>query len=145
MTTPQKNPDIRWIQRLSNWNRALAQLDKFIQQKNLNDLEKQGLIQAFEYNHELAWKTQKDFLQNRGYNELFGSKDVTRQAFEVELVLDGEVWMDMIQSRNESSHTYNSEIQEKIVKSIVTEYYSAFCTLNEKLNKLAKEEKEKLK
>lgn len=51
--------DIRWIQRLQNWNRALAQLTKFMQRAELNELEEQGLIQSFEYNHELAWKTQK--------------------------------------------------------------------------------------
>jgi len=62
--------DIRWIQRLDNWNRALSQLTKFMQQEELNELEQQGLIQSFEYNHELAWKTQKDFLENSGYVDL---------------------------------------------------------------------------
>ncbi len=78
--------DIRWIQRLDNWNRALAQLTKFMEQTELNELEEQGLIQSFEYNHELAWKTQKDFLEASGYSELFGSKNVARKAFEVGLV-----------------------------------------------------------
>lgn len=62
--------DIRWIQRLQNWNRALAQLTKFMQRDSLNELEEQGLIQSFEYNHELAWKTQKDYLEDQGYEEL---------------------------------------------------------------------------
>lgn len=56
-------------------------------------LEEQGLIQSFEYNHELAWKTQKDFLENSGYSDLFGSKNVARTAFEVGLIDDGSVWM----------------------------------------------------
>ncbi len=87
--------DIRWIQRLDNWNRALMQLSKFMQRDELNELEEQGLIQSFEYNHELAWKTQKDFLENSGYTDLFGSKNVARKAFEVSLIDNGEVWMKM--------------------------------------------------
>jgi nucleotidyltransferase substrate binding protein (TIGR01987 family) len=129
--------DIRWVQRLHNWNRALAQLSKFMQQETLNELEEQGLIQSFEYNHELAWKTQKDFLQNSGYTDLFGSKDVARKAFEVGLVTDGQLWMDMIKSRNLSSHTYNEETTNKIITAIVEHYYKSFCGLNTKLNEMA--------
>jgi nucleotidyltransferase substrate binding protein (TIGR01987 family) len=131
--------DIRWIQRLQNWNRALAQLTRFMEKEELNDLEEQGLIQCFEYNHELAWKTQKDFLENQGYTELFGSKNVARKAFEVGLVEDGEVWLAMIESRNASSHTYNEEVRQKIVTAIVDSYFESFRKLNAKLNQLAEE------
>jgi len=134
--------DIRWIQRLDNWNRALMQLTRFMEETALNELEKQGLIQSFEYNHELAWKTQKDFLVASGYSDLFDSKNVARKAFEVDLIDNGEVWMAMIKSRNESSHTYNADVTEKIVKAIADDYYDAFCTLNKKLNELAEKEKQ---
>lgn len=133
--------DIRWIQRLNNWNRALAQLTKFIHKEELNELEEQGLIQSFEYNHELAWKTQKDFLEASGYSDLFGSKDIARKAFSVGLVDNGEIWMAMIKSRNESSHTYNQETTDKIVTAIADDYYASFCTLNKKLNELADKER----
>lgn len=129
--------DIRWIQRLNNWNRALAQLSRFMERDSLNELEEQGLIQSFEYNHELAWKTQKDFLEDQGYEDLFGSKNVARKAFEVGLVSDGQVWLDMIKSRNLSSHTYNEEITRKIITSITDAYFDSFCELNKKLNQLA--------
>ncbi len=133
--------DIRWIQRLDNWNRALNQLSKFMQRDELNELEEQGLIQSFEYNHELAWKTQKDFLENSGYTDLFGSKNVARKAFEVSLIDNGEVWMKMIKHRNETSHTYNEEVTKKIVTAITDDYYSAFCDLNKKLNELSEKER----
>ena len=133
--------DIRWIQRLDNWNRALMQLSKFMQRDDLNELEEQGLIQSFKYNHELAWKTQKDFLENSGYTDLFGSKNVARKAFEVSLIDNGEVWMKMIKHRNESSHTYNEEVTQKIVTAITDDYYSAFCDLNKKLNELSEKER----
>ena len=133
--------NIRWIQRLDNWNRALMQLSKFMQRDDLNELEEQGLIQSFKYNHELAWKTQKDFLENSGYTDLFGSKNVARKAFEVSLIDNGEVWMKMIKHRNESSHTYNEEVTQKIVTAITDDYYSAFCDLNKKLNELSEKER----
>jgi len=134
--------DVRWIQRLDSWNCALAQFAKFMARSGeLNELEEQGLIQAFEYNHELAWKTQKDFLEESGYVDLFGSKNVARKAFEVGLIDDGQVWMNMIKSRNLTSHTYNEETTQKIITAIIDEYYQTFCQLNKKLNDLAQQEK----
>lgn len=130
--------DIRWVQRLQNWNRALAQLNKFMQRDELNELEEQGLIQSFEYNHELAWKTQKDYLQDQGHEELYGSKNVARKAFEVGLVSNGAVWLDMIKSRNLSSHTYNEAVTLEIIDAITDYYFASLCQLNEKLNQLAK-------
>lgn len=129
--------DIRWVQRLQNWNRALAQLDKFMQREELNELEEQGLIQSFEYNHELAWKTLKDFLEDQGYDELFGSKNVTRKAVESGVIKRGAVWMEMIKSRNLSSHTYNEEVTQKIITAIVDDYFEALCEANQTLNKQA--------
>jgi nucleotidyltransferase substrate binding protein (TIGR01987 family) len=129
--------DIRWIQRLDNWTKALAQLNRFMERQELNELEEQGLIQCFEYNHELAWKTQKDFLEAQGVGDLFGSKTVAREAFAAGLIDDGKVWMDMIESRNLTSHTYNEETTQKIVADITDRYYDAFCTLHRKLTELA--------
>ncbi|GAB6042365.1 nucleotidyltransferase substrate binding protein [Endothiovibrio diazotrophicus] len=132
--------DIRWIQRFNNWTRALAQLTRFLDREELNELEEQGLVQSFEYNHELAWKTQKDFLEAQGVKDLFGSKNVARKAFETGLVGDGEVWLAMIESRNLSSHTYNEETTRKIVTAIVDRYYAAFQELHAKLAELAERE-----
>jgi len=133
-----KNKDTRWIQRFNNFSRALAQLSKFMDTKELNELEQQGLIQAFEYTHELAWKTQKDFLQDQGFIELYGSKNVANKAFETELIKDGEVWIDMIKSRNLSSHTYNKDTADYIVNRIIDDYHAAFCSLHNDLLKKIK-------
>mgnify|MGYP006428401247 FL=1 len=114
--------DIRWIQRFNNWTKALGQLTRFLDREELNELELQGLVQSFEYNHELSWKTQKDFLEAQGVTELYGSKNVAKKAFETGLVEDGEVWMDMIDSRNLTSHTYNEETTEKITTAIIEQY-----------------------
>jgi nucleotidyltransferase substrate binding protein (TIGR01987 family) len=131
-----KNQDIRWQQRFSNYKRALSQLDEFMETKKLNKLEKQGLIQAFEYTHELAWKTLADFLKHKGNMEIYGSKDATREAFNLGLIFDGDLWMDMINNRNLTSHTYNEETAETIIKNIQEFYYKAFHQLKEKLETL---------
>ena len=81
--------NIRWQQRFNNYQKALSQLSKFIQTKNLNELEEQGLIQSFEYTHELAWKTLADFIKNSGNVEIYGSKDATREAFNLGLISNG--------------------------------------------------------
>ena len=60
--------DIRWQQRFNHFKKAMSQLTKFMQKTELNELEEQGLIQVFEYTHDLAWKTQKDFLEQRFEN-----------------------------------------------------------------------------
>ena len=76
--------DVRWRQRSSNFRRALARLVEAVElsgQRTLTDLERQGLIQAFEFTHELSWKTLKDFLASQGIEELYGSSDTTREAF----------------------------------------------------------------
>jgi len=135
-----KNEDVRWIQRLANYQKALKRLTKFIEKGQLNELEEQGLIQAFEYTHELAWNTLKDFLENSGSKNIYGSKDATREAFRLNLIGDGEIWMDMIQSRNETSHTYNDEVSKKITKNITSRYYPEFVQLEKVLAELAKKE-----
>lgn len=134
-----ENRDIRWNQRYDNYSKALVQLQNAVElanERKLTELEEQGLIQAFEYTHELAWKTLKDFLENRANKEIYGSKDATREAFNYGLLENGEIWMDMILSRNKSSHTYNEETASEIVEAILTAYFTEFNKLHQKLSEL---------
>ena len=136
-------PDIRWIQRLNHFAKAFSQLQEAVelaQQRRLSKLEEQGLIQAFEYTHELAWNTMKDFLENRGAPKLYGSKDATREAFKTGLIENGEAWMDMIKSRNLTTHTYDEATASKIVSAILDSYYAEFDSLRITLVKLKQEE-----
>jgi hypothetical protein len=65
-----RESDIRWKQRFSNYKKALAQLTKFIEKGELNELEEQGLIQSFEYTHELAWNLLRDYLRDQGTQDI---------------------------------------------------------------------------
>lgn len=115
--------DVRWKQRLQNFKRAFIQLEKAVKTPDLNELERQGLIKAFEFTYELAWTTLKDYLIEMGYTELMGSKDTFRQAFQLGLISDGEIWMEMVKSRNLTSHTYNQDTAESIEEDVITTYY----------------------
>src|SRR5260370_7647509 len=117
-----KNTDVRWRQRFENFRKALTQLSSagaLTKQRDLTKLEQQGLIQAFEFTHELAWNTLKDFLESRGRSNLFGSKDATREGFAAGLIENGDPWMQMIENRNETTHTYHQEIPHAIREAIL--------------------------
>lgn len=130
--------DVRWQQRFSNFKNALAQLleaTDLARQRPLSKLEKQGVIQTFEFTHELAWNVLKDFLQDQGDQTLKGSKDATRAAFKVGLIEDGEHWMAMIHSRNLSSHTYDEQTAESLVTAIFNDYVPLFFTLQSEMQR----------
>jgi nucleotidyltransferase substrate binding protein (TIGR01987 family) len=131
--------DIRWIQRLDSFTMALAQLERAVElagQRELSELEQHGLIQGFEFTHELAWNTLKDFLEGRGNAPIYGSKDAVREAFRVGLIEDGETWMRMVASRNKSSHTYNRATADEIAKDVIDSYIGEFRGLRKRLEDL---------
>jgi len=137
-----RHQDIRWIQRAVHFDKAFSQLREAVElagQRQLSKLEQQGLIQSFEYTHELAWNTLKDFLEDRGVQNLYGSRDTTRAAFAAELIEDGEAWMDMINSRNLTSHTYNETTGAQVVTAILDTYFAKFQTLQSTLDRLKEE------
>ncbi|GAB1409334.1 nucleotidyltransferase substrate binding protein [Desulfovibrionales bacterium] len=135
--------DIRWKQRLDNYLKALQTLRHGVElakQRALTELEQQGLVQGFEFTHELAWNVLKDFLEHAGISGIIGSKGTTREAFKNDLLEEGQTWMDMIKARNLSSHTYNPETAQAIVQDILTRFYPEFEKLADKLSALAEQE-----
>ena len=132
--------DIRWQQRFSNYRLALSRLADGValaRQRPLSDLEKQGLIQAFEFTHELAWNVMKDYFVYQGNSFIMGSRDAAREAFEKGLIEDGVGWMEMIKSRDQTSHTYNQHIADAIVERILESYYDLFESLARRMSGLA--------
>jgi nucleotidyltransferase substrate binding protein (TIGR01987 family) len=125
-------PDIRWQQRFANFRNALVNLDEAVtlsRQRELSQLERMGLIKAFEFVHELAWNTLKDYAGYKGIEGLIGSRDATRTAFKVGLIEDGENWMDMIKSRNLTSHAYDEAKAREIERKVVADYCGLFKQL----------------
>jgi nucleotidyltransferase substrate binding protein (TIGR01987 family) len=128
--------DTRWLQRLSNYRKALAQLEKFVLKDELSDMEEQGLIKSFEYTYELAWNTMKDYLEYQGILNVTGSRDTIREAFTINLINNGEAWMEMLVSRNLTSHSYNEDTADEIADAVINIYFDLFKALEAKLEAL---------
>lgn len=149
----QENLDIRWRQRFANFEKALNKLieavnyvktdidfnENSISDIVLDEIIKEGLIQRFEYTHELAWNLMKDYAEFQCNSDIGGSRDATREAFKIKLFDNGHVWMDMIKSRNITSHTYNEDVANEIYSKIINQYFDAFLdfknTMLQKMNK----------
>jgi len=131
--------DVRWIQRFNHFSKALGQLTKFIEKGTLNELEEQGLIQAFEYTYELAWNVLKDYFAEQGETEIRGSRDAFRLAFKRDIIQEGDIWMDMVRSRTLTSHTYNEEVAKKIAADVVDRYFPEFVKLHAYMASLQEE------
>lgn len=119
--------DIRWQQRFQQFQKAHAQLADAVTLMNarpLSNLEKQGVIQAFEFTYELAWNTLKDYLLWQGLTGIVGSRDAIRESYSAGLIEDGEAWMAMLIDRNRTSHTYNEATAEAILLNIKERHFS---------------------
>ena len=127
------SPDIRWQQRFANYKKALSQLRRFLEKGELNEMEVQGLIQAFEYTFELGWNCLKDYLQYQGVQPRVGARDAIREAFARDLIEDGEGWIAMLVDRNQSNHTYNEETADAITTNIRNGHIQLFCALEKTL------------
>ncbi len=137
--TNSEMPDIRWKQRYSNFQRALAQFSEAVElskQRPLSRLEQQGLIKGFEFTQELAWNVMKDYFEYQGNTAITGSRDAIREAFQRRLIVDGEAWMETIVSRNRSSQTYDENTAKQLVELITTRYLNIFNAFQTRMQEL---------
>jgi nucleotidyltransferase substrate binding protein (TIGR01987 family) len=124
---------IRWKQRFQNFEKAYSQLKLAIKDfEKLTVLEKEGLIQRFEYTFELAWKTLKDYLESQEVIVSF-PREVIKSAFHYGLIKDGEIWMDMLEKRNLMAHTYDEKRFNLAVSKIKEEYFNAISQVYNEL------------
>jgi nucleotidyltransferase substrate binding protein (TIGR01987 family) len=127
--------ETRWRQRYANFQKALTLLENAVDMNEYSDLEREGLIQRFEYTVELAWKTLQDLLGTKGYDDVKGPKPVIKQAFQDGYILEGDAWLEMWNSRTLASHTYDDETAIEIVEKIKIKYYYLLDDLDKKLAK----------
>ncbi len=117
------NKEIRWKQRFVNFKKAFLQLKSAINRVDeLDDLAKEGMVQRFEYTYELAWKTIKDFIESKGEAEKY-QKDVLKKAFQLDIIDNVEIWLEMLSKRNLMAHTYNESTFKEVVTDIITKFY----------------------
>jgi nucleotidyltransferase substrate binding protein (TIGR01987 family) len=120
-----ENQDIRWKQRFENFENAFVSFKEAVDEQGntTNELIKAGIIQRFEFTHELSWKVMKDFLIFEGIQNIIGSRSAVREALNKDLISNGQVWMDMIETRNITVHAYNEEILDTEFNKIINQYF----------------------
>lgn len=126
------NTDIRWKQRFQNYNKAFNNLEEALAKKELSSLEKAGVIQIYEFTFELAWKTLKDYLEDKDVEVKF-PRETIKEAFKYEIIDDGEIWLDMLQKRNLMAHTYDESTAELAFSLIASQYYYALKQVGDRL------------
>ena len=140
----ENNTDIRWIQRYANFHKASMKLlevtetDRFLD--DLSELEREGLVQRFEYTFELAWKVMQDLLLYKGYEFMLGPNGTLKMAFEDGLITDHDAWRRMAKSRNTLSHVYDEDEVRPIVELIFSDYAPLLKSLDEALGNLKEKE-----
>lgn len=136
--------DIRWVQRFSNFRRALEKLSDAVNEyneKEMSDLEKEGVIQRFEYTYELGWKTLQDLLIHYGHTDIKGPRPVLAQALKDGYIAGEKTWREMKEARELTSHQYDEAKADKIVEKIASTYFKALHALLKRLEiELKKEE-----
>ena len=134
--------DIRWQQRFNSFQQALNRLKEVVNQcemESLSELEKEGLIQRFEYTFELSWKMLQDVLKYRGYSDIAGPNMTLQQAFKDGYITDHDGWRSMKKGRETTSHTYNEGSAIEIVKNIYEEYIKLLIELENKMVEIQRE------
>lgn len=133
--TPVCGGDSAWHIFDGHWRNWGAAVD-LAATRPLSELEQQGQVKSFELSFELAWNTVKDFFTSRGVQNLYGSRDAVRAGHEAVLSVTGAAsgcgwgvdgaWMEMIQSRNLSAHTYDAESATAIIQMVCEAYLQEF-------------------
>lgn len=127
------DPDIRWKQRFQNFDRAFVLLREALEKgpDSLNQLEKEGVVQRFEYSFELAWKTIRGFGEHSGLSfATITPRQILKDAFAAKILVDGQVWIDMLDHRNLLAHAYSKASFERAVEAIHQRYLPAMTTLH---------------
>ncbi|NUN15686.1 MAG: nucleotidyltransferase substrate binding protein [Myxococcales bacterium] len=120
----------RWIYRFENYGRAFALLREAMEtmeEREITPLEKEGIIQRFEYTWELAWKVIKDYLEHEGVIlARVTPASVIRAGFAAKVITDGPMWMRALDARNKMAHVYNLKEFEAVIEEIRKHYLALF-------------------
>lgn len=130
----------RWEQKLNSYSSALNRLAQVVNESKcrvLNEFELDSVVQRFEFTHEVAWKLMKSYAEYQGDDTIAGSRDATRWAFENHLIEDGATWMNMIRSRNDTSHQYDESVAMSVISEVVDHFFPAFLQFHQKMSKIA--------
>lgn len=132
LSTIMNNKEIRWQQRFQNFEKAFQLLERSVAIESLSEIERGGLIQFFEVAFELAWKTMKDYLEAQGF-VVKTPRETIKQAFQMDLIGNGQAWLQALEDRNLTTHTYDEETAIQMERSIRGKYFPVMKDFYEKL------------
>ena len=127
--------DIRWKQRFQNFDKAFVLLRSAMEENEIEDLsmlEREGVIQRFEFTYELAWKTLKDYLE---YNCILDMNEITarsvfKAAFSANIIKNEQAFISMMLSRNLLSHCYDVAKFNEVIGLIKSSYLQELSALH---------------
>jgi nucleotidyltransferase substrate binding protein (TIGR01987 family) len=127
----------RFEERLSNLKNAIDRLEEAIEDDKKYNLDsiKDGVIQRFEFTLELSWKILKYYMESEGTIDISTPKKVIREAFHLGIIENAEIWINMLDDRNLTSHTYNRDTANTIFINITENYVEEIAKLHNKLSK----------
>jgi nucleotidyltransferase substrate binding protein (TIGR01987 family) len=124
----------RLREKLTNYNKALQRLEEALAVKNPDTFIYDAVIKRFEFTYELAWRLMKSYIEYQGGADVRFARDVFREAYAKGLIKEGEVWLQMLQDRDISSHTYDEEESKRIYER-VKKYWQHFSDLAQDIEK----------
>lgn len=124
------NEDIRWKQRFANYSKAMNHLENALQIPNPDIVQKAGIIQFFEMSFELAWNMVKDYLEGQGFVDIKSPRSALKKAFEINILENGHDWMDLLQDRNLTAHTYDEQKATDMEQLIDNKYFPILKALH---------------
>jgi len=128
--------DTRWIQRLSNLQNALRNLDTALAIESPDVVQRAGMVQFFEMSFELSWNLIKDYLEAQGFGDMISPRASLKMAFQIGLIIDGTSWLKGLEDRNLTSHIYNEQVAKEIEEMIRVTYAPLFRSLERRMDEL---------
>jgi nucleotidyltransferase substrate binding protein (TIGR01987 family) len=135
-----KNEDIRWKQRFANLSKAMGHLERALEIPEPDMVQKAGIIQFFEMSFELAWNMVKDYLEDQGFVDIKSPRGALKKAFEVNILEKGHEWMELLQDRNLTAHTYDEQKATDMEQLIQNKYFPILKELHDSFKQKVNEE-----
>ena len=116
-----------------NLLKALTMLEKAVSTPPVEERDYAGIIQSFEFTYELTWKTLKAILDENGIAAPF-PRVVFEESYKRGLLEGNEIWKDIIEARNLSTHTYDETLAHQLCADIQSNYLQIFKRTTEKIS-----------
>ncbi|MDO4437795.1 MAG: HI0074 family nucleotidyltransferase substrate-binding subunit [Coriobacteriaceae bacterium] len=116
------------MKKYDNFASALEALSRSDQQDLENEFVQGGIIAKFSLQFELSWKLMKEILRYEGDRvAATGSpREVIKAAYQYFDCMDEQTWLQMLRDRNDTTHIYDADLAERLVKTIIDGYIPEF-------------------